>query len=77
MNPSPYPTHDPCVLSQEAVDIQAIHHVFINLIGMDQDSFKKVSDWLQFNGICRLEDLLSIPEYIADPTYVLNGHTMY
>jgi hypothetical protein len=59
----------------------AIHHVFINLIGMDQESFQQVKDWFKSQGIASLQQLLDLylfdPSLVEDPKYRANGKTQY
>ena len=58
-----------------------IYHVFVYLIGMDQDSFKQVKDWFKHQGISSLEQLLDLhlfdPAFVTDPKYRVNGQTQY
>jgi hypothetical protein len=60
---------------------KAVYRVFINLIGMDQDSFKQVQDWFKFQGISSLEELLDLhlldPSFVTDPKCRANGQTQY
>ena len=60
---------------------KAIHHVFINLIAMDQDSFKQVKAWFKSRGISSLQGLFDLylcdPSLVQDPLYQSNDKTQY
>ena len=71
MTSTSYPIDLPNHPIPEDRDMQAIKHVFINLIGMDKISFHKVLCWFQDQGIYSLQSLLDI--YLCNPTNVQNA----
>ena len=71
------PSTDPCTHTQDDINAQAIKHVFINIIRMDQGSFQQVCDWFQFLGISALDHLLEMQAYIVNPKYKVHGQTRH
>ena len=60
---------------------KAVYHVFVNLIGMDQDSYSQVNNWLKYQGISSLNQLLDLymfnPSTVLRTKYRVNGQTQY
>jgi hypothetical protein len=60
---------------------KAVYHVFVNLIGLDQDSYSQVNNWFKYQGISSLNQLLDLymfsPSTVLHTKYRVNGQTQY